>query len=1732
MLRYKASLLAFLFAASTLHAQETLELPFYDDFSNNYLYWHPHSLAGADQWHLSGDDGIDGGSCARFYITSNPAETNDDWLVSEVFNTAGLDHLAIEFKCWFHGTGPAPEFYFTDTFNGTVEATNWTQLDNSFWQGEWTWNSARIEIENPGETLVFAIRYRNEGTVSQYVLIDNFSIAAYDPVEFSLAGTSEHFEFYTGIPDSTDYWSRISEHLEKGFSNYRSIWERPNSNTVFPAGQKIGIYFCTRNALAGMQNDLPDWDCGIYNFQSGSIYLTTPQTEDQLQYYGDLTHLAVNELSQMALEGLLDRRPEPWNSEGFGLYEMGYRPNRSNLLQKLTDLGTHEPALEHITDISQLNVSGNIDLMASLFESKALLGSYFFGHYGNSLYEWWQMLKHFYIKDTDRVALRYSTEHFDYYAAEKELPFLGAMADNMEEQLILQENRFSQHIDHRINICIYDNAVGLEINNRTDFQGLAEGADKINSSHLEIGAYGLINHEFMHLWVNILSPFSFERIPYPGQFLNEGLAESTDRFMQDDELPAHRYKIQDLYYHYQRKYNREPGWFEIIDNAEVNKEDGFWVDAYALGEMYWRYMHDKYPDDFWNNVKLFLQQDRNWLVFGGKTAEKEGAEFIQFMKELAFVGPPLEAVPLPFTEDFRNEFNGWTLMRYGANDLWKLSDNGGFDDQYSAYIVDPYWLDDKEVDSWLVSPPLEVSDAGSVTVRFRYLQTGQGIKPEVFYAQEFTGPTATTDWVPVQGITWDAPEGQWGETEFSISQPPGQLFLAFRFVSTVDNYASYLIDNVEVATEAAHTVPTVTTHAATAVTSSSALLNGEIDSDGGTPVTQGGFYWSITNSNPDEQDQVAVAECGTGSFSFGLTGLDPGITVYFRAFAINAEGSVMGDVLSFTTTEELTGLPFFDDFSNNYLYWHPHSMAGEDQWHLSGDDGIDGGSCARFYITSNPAEINDDWLVSEVFNTAGLDHLAIEFRYWFHGTGVAAEFYYTDAFNGSVDATDWIQADNSFWQGEWTWNSARIEIENPGDAFVFAIRYRNEGAASQYVLIDNFSIAAYDPVVYSLAGTSEHFEFYTNLDGAADFHLPIAEVLERQYKKYFGHWNIPGCADFLDNSIPTKVYYTEGENIPLVSESTPAWKAGYFDRAGKTIYLAPLETEEQHGYYQDLTGLAVHTFAGYAIQHRLFRDRNGYDQVPGYFTEAFGLYETGYRPNQEMIRSYLEDHPEALTHEHLENLQSILESPEKDIAVSYVEGQVLLYLGYRGTEAPYSSYPYVWNNYLTFFYDTTAEVQIKKYAESEHFDLYCSARDTMYIDSMKIWLERTRQFYVDSFQMEIDVRYPLIVIYDQESTAKLTSYGGFNGGGGSLNISPDNFWGGFYDGYDWLLAHEFGHVFNDLMYDEFPFGFYHEGMANFSGYNVSGGEHKDDYWKIEYVFNYYQQKYGREPTLQEFINNPDGDDEDFYGIDCYFFGFEFIRFINENEGYLKLREFFNKGLDFNVFSMSYVEIESGYIAFLKELQALRDFNEPALLVNDALPFDPGGKTLLTSAYLHSSDQEVPDAELTYKMVSMLEHGFIEKTVQPGKTITRFTEADLKSGQLQYVNTDTSATADHFDFILSDGTFPVRKTFRLTRATSPSFAPAERAGNKNWLNIYPNPVREQASVTFFIPHEADAAVEILNVNGESVMPIATKIHTAGYHTYEIQTSRLSAGIYFVSLTTGSTRVVRKMVIAAK
>ncbi len=108
-------------------------------------------------------------------------------------------------------------------------------------------------------------------------------------------------------------------------------------------------------------------------------------------------------------------------------------------------------------------------------------------------------------------------------------------------------------------------------------------------------------------------------------------------------------------------------------------------------------------------------------------------------------------------------------------------------------------------------------------------------------------------------------------------------------------------NEISFSTQAAN-LPSLTTDAISAISTTSANSGGNISSDGGSAVTARGVCWS-TGAIPTILDSHTNDGTGTGSFTSFITGLNPNTTYSVRAYATNSSGTSYGNTLSLTTQQ-------------------------------------------------------------------------------------------------------------------------------------------------------------------------------------------------------------------------------------------------------------------------------------------------------------------------------------------------------------------------------------------------------------------------------------------------------------------------------------------------------------------------------------------------------------------------------------------------------------------------------------------------------------------------------------------------------------------------------------------------------------------------------------------------------------------------------------------------------------
>lgn len=783
---------------SVINAQ-FIELPFFDDFSSDYENWTTLSLNGDEQWHISGDDGIDGSKCARFYITSNPPQANDDWLVSKTLNTAGSTNIAIEFKYWYHDDGIIPEFYYSTSFSGDVLTTNWTELDNSFWSSKWTWNTASFEIENSGETFVFAIRYQSTTEISNYILIDNFSVKTFEPLVIEKVGESEHFEFYSSLENGEDYWNEISENVDNWYLELCSYWDRPGITPLFNSDEKTSIYMVSPELFAEQSEiELPGWKCG-FSHNSSSIVTKLPEGENSI-YENSYLNLVKNTLGQFILnkhfEGV-----ESYFKEAFGLFYSGYQPKRDSILKAISIIG-ESPSIDVLNDISNLSTSYQKDLITSFVESKVLsVGGVQNCYYGGMTEHWYSHLEYYYKKpDNERIKLLKQTDRFNIYAADSDLPHLNAISEKLEEQLSYYETTFEFPIKHRLFCVVYPTiqARGDCLIFSSGNGGSGWSGDKLDISSKNEGwqdddYYGfLIPHELFHVYHFNLVKHLFT-LP---AIYSEGLAsymslQNNPGYLDGTEWQL--YKINDAFHFYKFNFHKDPTFEDMLNAQAYEQFGGYYNDPYYFGELFYKYLlpsvvnYDDLKTLFYNNI------DYSKI---GKSYDVIAKGYISFLKKHAHLIPSEQAMEIPFFELFNDFNNGWGKPSYLSPDNWLIYD-GGTNGTNCARL---YISSDKNIpiESWLISPPINAANLGKVHISFDFARYGDEFEVDVFYTDTFAEFTDSTDWSSLKSVEMPLNRSWSNSGEITINNPPDTLFIGLRMKSTGEQHQQFYIDNFEV----------------------------------------------------------------------------------------------------------------------------------------------------------------------------------------------------------------------------------------------------------------------------------------------------------------------------------------------------------------------------------------------------------------------------------------------------------------------------------------------------------------------------------------------------------------------------------------------------------------------------------------------------------------------------------------------------------------------------------------------------------------------------------------------------------------------------------------------------------------------------------------------------------------------------------------------------------------------
>ena len=169
----------------------------------------------------------------------------------------------------------------------------------------------------------------------------------------------------------------------------------------------------------------------------------------------------------------------------------------------------------------------------------------------------------------------------------------------------------------------------------------------------------------------------------------------------------------------------------------------------------------------------------------------------------------------------------------------------------------------------------------------------------------FLSPGTTT--ATLVGNTPSSGTPQWtlvsGPNSPTLSQTGSTLNLSgltngqyvFKYTISTNGICDAKTDNVNLYVAA---VPRILSLTSSNVTTNGATLEANVTSDGGSAITSRGFYYG---TSPNPTTNLTTVSGTTGVMSINVTGLQQGTIYYFKAFAINSNGTATTSDGTFTT---------------------------------------------------------------------------------------------------------------------------------------------------------------------------------------------------------------------------------------------------------------------------------------------------------------------------------------------------------------------------------------------------------------------------------------------------------------------------------------------------------------------------------------------------------------------------------------------------------------------------------------------------------------------------------------------------------------------------------------------------------------------------------------------------------------------------------------------------------------
>lgn len=273
--------------------------------------------------------------------------------------------------------------------------------------------------------------------------------------------------------------------------------------------------------------------------------------------------------------------------------------------------------------------------------------------------------------------------------------------------------------------------------------------------------------------------------------------------------------------------------------------------------------------------------------------------------EIEGITPPVEGAVTSIDENFESGSipQDWTQIQVEGTKTWYAT---SFSNNYYAAMTG--YMGTAPFDSWLLTPPIDMSGVTDKTLSFRTQVAGYGATTTTFevYALDNPDPAQATlkeklsPELPSYSTT--AVYSDWKNSgNIDLSRFTGTIYIAFRYTATQDsNYATWCVDDVKLNADAGDTP--------TPPTPSTSDYKGDFDSfnDGAPKASPYGTYENATGWTAENSIILGGSSSGTDQNPrFSFIGDDTTL-----APTLNGKASAPGRLISPTLNDGIKTLTF------------------------------------------------------------------------------------------------------------------------------------------------------------------------------------------------------------------------------------------------------------------------------------------------------------------------------------------------------------------------------------------------------------------------------------------------------------------------------------------------------------------------------------------------------------------------------------------------------------------------------------------------------------------------------------------------------------------------------------------------------------------------------------------------------------------------------------------------------